>query len=103
MRLHKCDQLRICSILDIVEAEPAIRVRIAIARSGLDFGVHDHKVANNADFVRVRPGMRRRHLADDLEIAGIGNIENRGPVGPMLMAYVGVSALDHDLSAPRKF
>jgi len=82
MRLHERDQLRVGLVLDVVEAEAAVRVGSLVALARLDLGVDHHDVADDAHLVGVRHRMRRHELADDLGMSRVGDVEDRGPSGP---------------------
>src|SRR6202040_2988925 len=77
----------------------AIRIRQAVALTGLYFGIHHHEIANHAHLVRVRPRMRGHEPVDDLGLPWVGNVQDCRSVRPMLMPHIGESPLNYDLSA----
>ena len=62
-------------------------------------GVRDHEIADDANLVRVRELVRHHQPAHDRRFARVGNVEDRCPLRPVLVADIGVLPLDGDLPA----
>jgi hypothetical protein len=101
MGLDERDQLGARRIGEVVDAKAAVRIGGAVSFAGLDLGIHHHEIADDAHLVGVRPGMRGHELRQDSGLPRVRNIEDRGPLRPMLMSHKGELPLDHDLSAAR--
>ena len=46
-------------------------------------------------------GMVGRQSAENLRLARVGNVEDRGSLRPVLMAHIGIVAVDDNLSSSR--
>ena len=75
----------------------------AVALPRFDLRIDDHDVADDTHLVRMRHRVFEHDLMHDLGMARVGNVENRRPVGSVLMADEGISPLDHDLPAAGNF
>ena len=96
--LDEADQLGLRLVADVVDAEAAVRIDQPVAGTGLDLGIHHHEVTDDAHLVRMRPRMRCHELADNHRVAWIGNVDDRGAVGSMLVPDIGIAPLDDDLA-----
>ncbi len=100
---HEGHELGVGAILDVVDAEAGIDELVAAAGAGLVLGIREHEVADDAGLVRMRQFIRHHQPADDLRLARIGNVEDRRALRPVLVADIGVVALDRNLAAARQF
>src|SRR6185437_1143543 len=96
MRAHEADELGIAAVGDVVEAEAAIRIILLAELARLELGIHRHDIARDAHLVAVRGGMARHDRADEARSRRILDIEDRGPLGPFLIADIGVAAGDRE-------
>jgi hypothetical protein len=101
MRLDESDELRVRRRSDVVDADAAVRGRQPVALAGLDLGIHQHEIADDAHLVRMRPRVRGHEAAEDLGLPWVGNLEDRRAFGPVLMPDISKSPLNYDLSAAR--
>ena len=103
MGSHERDQPGIGPVLDVVDAKSSVRIALAIACPGLNFGIHEHEIAHHAHLMRVRPRMGCFQLAERPRLPRIGYVEDRGAVRPMLMPDKRVVTLDHNLAPAGDF
>ena len=97
--LHEGHEPGIGRIRDVVDAKAGILEFVAPAGAGLVLGIGDHQIADHAHLVRVRQFVRHHQPADDLRLARVGHVEDRRPLGAVLVTDIGVMPLDHDLAA----
>ena len=99
---HKRHEPGIGRVGDVVDAKPGVLEFIAPAGAGLVLGIGDHEIAHHAHLVGVRELVRHHQPADDLRLARVGHVEDRRPLGSVLVTDIGVMPLDHDLAPARQ-
>src|SRR5207302_254579 len=113
MGFHMPDELRLAAIRNVVKLEAAVRVRSLLGRAvdalapelaHVLLDVDDHQVADDARLVAVRVGLVDRDLGEELGLARIGHVEDRGAEALLVgdVADVGVLAGDVDLPGARQ-
>src|SRR6478735_5943800 len=101
--LHKRHEPGIGRIGDVVDAKPGILEFVTPAGAGLVLGIGDHEITHHAHLVGVRELVRHHQPADDLRLARVGHVEDRRPLGSVLVTDIGVMPLNHDLAPARQF
>ena len=99
---HKRHEPGIGRIGDVVDAKPGILEFVTPAGAGLVLGIGDHEITHHAHLVGVRELVRHHQPADDLRLARVGHVEDRRPLGSVLVTDIGVMPLDHDLAPARQ-
>jgi hypothetical protein len=100
--LHERDEPWIAAIPHVVDAKARIDEFVAASGAGLVLRVRDHEIADDANLVRVRELVQHHQPAHDRRFARVGNVEDRRPLRPVLVADIGVLPLDRDLPAARE-
>ena len=95
--LPLCELLRLCRIRDVVDAQAAAEIRRALPEALV---VDDHHAIRHAHLVRV-PAFGHRHGGEQLRMARIRNIQDRGAIRVVHVADVERVAVDPDLAAAR--
>ena len=89
--------LRLRRIGDVVDAEAAAELRAALPEALV---VDDHHAVRDAHLVRM-PALGHRHGGEELRMARIRNIQDRGAIRVVHVADVERVAVDPDLAAAR--
>jgi len=107
------DELRPRAVGNVVELEAAVLVggllgravdALAAELAEVLLDVDDHQIADDARLVAVRVGLVDRDLAQELRLARIRDVEDRGAEAVLVgdVADVGKPTFDSDLAGARQ-